>query len=243
MKKIIILCVALFATNAIAHTIDWYVDGQIYQTTTCESGDNVTPPTPPTKHGYTFVGWYDENVTIGSWVQTGTPTSDNPIYPTFYQDGNLILRALGRGTNMVADTYNQTTGKITRRVGVKVFTGNENLLIPDISYAKQDAGNAFIVLANLLSQSSLLSLCSHLVSAGNVQIWMSSGFPDMFVFNGQQLHMNIANSSLGITDYTQETTRSLKSKIQAYLSSQYAAGTPVTVYYPLATPIEENYVQ
>lgn len=57
MKKIIILCFALFATAAIAHTIDWYVDGQIYQTTSCESGDNITPPTPPAKYGYTFTEW------------------------------------------------------------------------------------------------------------------------------------------------------------------------------------------
>jgi hypothetical protein len=72
MKKIIILCSALFATAAIAHTIDWYVDGQIYQTTSCESGDNITPPTPPAKYGYTFREWQSSYTLLEYIESTGT---------------------------------------------------------------------------------------------------------------------------------------------------------------------------
>ena len=58
MKRILLFLSALFiATTAIAHTINWYVDGNIFHTTTCESGENVTPPTAPEKYGYTFRGW------------------------------------------------------------------------------------------------------------------------------------------------------------------------------------------
>lgn len=58
MKRILLFLSALFiATTAIAHTINWYVDGSVYHTTTCESGENVTPPTAPEKYGYTFRGW------------------------------------------------------------------------------------------------------------------------------------------------------------------------------------------
>lgn len=58
MKRILLFLSALFiATTAIAHTIHWYVGGSVYHTTTCESGENVTPPTVPEKYGYTFRGW------------------------------------------------------------------------------------------------------------------------------------------------------------------------------------------
>lgn len=65
MKRFVLFLSALFiATTAIAHTINWYVDGSVYHTTTCESGENVTPPTAPEKYGYTFKGW-DSYTPIG----------------------------------------------------------------------------------------------------------------------------------------------------------------------------------
>ena len=83
MKKIIVFCVLLFYSDAIAKTIDWYVDGAIYQTTTCNSGDNVTPPTPPEKYGYTFRRWktytrlqYLES-TGTQYIKTNTYLDDN----------------------------------------------------------------------------------------------------------------------------------------------------------------------
>ena len=38
-------------------TINWYIDGTNYTSTTCQSGGDVTLPAAPTKTGYTFVGW------------------------------------------------------------------------------------------------------------------------------------------------------------------------------------------
>lgn len=59
MKKIIILCAALFSINAIAETmnVNWYVDDSIYDTSTCTVGGDIILPTAPTKRGYTFLGW------------------------------------------------------------------------------------------------------------------------------------------------------------------------------------------
>ncbi len=58
MKPFLLFLSALFiATTAIAHTINWYVDGSVYHTTTCESGENIILPTQPEKYGYTFQGW------------------------------------------------------------------------------------------------------------------------------------------------------------------------------------------
>ena len=58
MKRIILCLLSIFiGTTAIAHTVDWYVNGNVFHTITCDSGDDITPPTPPEKYGYTFQGW------------------------------------------------------------------------------------------------------------------------------------------------------------------------------------------
>ena len=80
MKRFLLFLSALFiATAAIAHTINWYVDENVYHTTTCESGDNVTPPTAPEKYGYTFQGWKEYYIPIGYLESTGPQYIDTGI--------------------------------------------------------------------------------------------------------------------------------------------------------------------
>ena len=82
MKRILLFLSALFiATTAIAHTINWYVDGNIFHTTTCESGENVTPPTAPEKYGYTFREW-KSYTPIEYLESTGTQYIDTGFVPT-----------------------------------------------------------------------------------------------------------------------------------------------------------------
>ena len=59
MKKLLILLFAIFVGTSYAatETINWYVDGQTYDTTTCQSGGDVNLPTTPTKRGHRFIGW------------------------------------------------------------------------------------------------------------------------------------------------------------------------------------------
>ncbi len=59
MRRLIILFGVLFcgAAYAATETINWFVDGGVYATTTCESGGDITLPPTPTKYGYTFHGW------------------------------------------------------------------------------------------------------------------------------------------------------------------------------------------
>ena len=61
MKKLIFTMFALFicsVSHAQTETMNWYVEGALYDTTTCESGGDIDLPTSPTKYGYTFQGWY-----------------------------------------------------------------------------------------------------------------------------------------------------------------------------------------
>lgn len=222
MKKILFLFVLLFCTTAIAHTVNWYVDNQIYQTTTCASGNDVTPPTPPTKYGYTFKWWYDANIIEGTWTQNGTPTPTNPIYPTFYQDGDLILRAVGSGNNLIADTYNPDTGQIIRRIGVKVLDGSE-------TYSILSGMLRITVSLPVERQSGWQNrrICTHGIRGGASGSNGSVEIDTNYIWFGGEIVTN-----MGWTTAEQGKT---------WFADQYANGTPVTIYYPLATLIVENY--
>ena len=83
MKRLLLfLSLCFICSAAIAHTINWYVDGSIYHTTTCESGDDVTPPTAPEKYGYTFNEWRPYLHRIEYLESTGSETIDTEFIPT-----------------------------------------------------------------------------------------------------------------------------------------------------------------
>lgn len=237
MKKFWIMFVLLLTVSANATTVNlnWVVDDTAYTTTTCETGgDLILPATPPAKYGYTFKGWR-EYILYGTFARNGTPTPANPIYPTFYQNGDLILRSLGDG---ITDDYNPVTKTITRRVGVITFKGNEAWQMANTYYIKSDATDAFYIISNM--SNAIKTKCSHAEQTG-YDVWAYTGYPNLFKINADQFHLNIANDVLGITDYTQETQSTALQKFKAFLTAQYNAGTPVTVYYPLAEPVEETF--
>ena len=142
----------------------------------------------------------------GTVTQDGTPTPENPIYPVFYQQDNLILRRV----DDYADSYDATTHKITRRVGVKVLDGTEEWLN-----------------------------------------WTTNGYYSNFPRRGNyQYDADAITSAFAISRTDQVGSFTVKvsrvnyptiADFEAYLAEQYAAGTPVTVYYPLATPVEEDW--
>ena len=81
MKKILIFLIAMFVgtAGAATETMEWYVDNVLYDTTTCQSGNDVILPTTPTKAGYTFIGWDDATYDFS--------TLDYTIDGTSYTDG------------------------------------------------------------------------------------------------------------------------------------------------------------
>jgi len=82
MKKLLVLLSALFiSTIAFAHTIEWYVDDSVYDTTTCSAGDNITPPTAPAKYGYHFVEWeLPPYIQLEYIESTGTQQIDTGVF-------------------------------------------------------------------------------------------------------------------------------------------------------------------
>ena len=152
----------------------------------------------------------------GTGAQVGTPTPDTPIEPTFYHQGRMILRKVGD----VADSYNATTGKITRNVGVLVLDGTKEIVLSSgMINVKHNLSNI-----NMNSGWQRNRLCSHGVAG---------------VANATSKLIEIDASSVwfgGGFGFTVGTFRD-------FLVNQYDNGTPVTIYYPLATPVEEDWTE
>lgn len=80
VKRFIVFLLLFFcsAAHAETETINWYMGDNIYATTTCESGGDITLPTTPTKYGYTFQGW-SSYVPIEYLESTGTQWIDTGV--------------------------------------------------------------------------------------------------------------------------------------------------------------------
>ena len=161
----------------------------------------------------------------GTVSQNGTPTPTNPVEPTFYQQGDMILRKVGD----VADSYDATTGKITRRVGVKVFDGTE-----EWGNGAGASTGVNLYYNTLIMDSSVdnsyIPYSTHFngVTGGTTFYSMSIG-TFKHASGSRTWFFAVDNSVLDTAQ-----------KFQQFLASQYAAGTPVTVYYPLETAVEET---
>ena len=124
------------------------------------------------------------------------------------------------------DTLNLSTGIMTRKVKRLVLDGTE-------SYSKQ--GNATLYSYNLLSGEKAsardLIKCSHLPFSWSysttISVHIYSSLATIFLNFGEDI-MNAQPSG--------NTVAGLKE----YLAAQYAAGTPVTVWYVLAEPTTET---
>jgi len=152
----------------------------------------------------------------GTGVQDGTPTPTNPIDPVFYHQGDMILRKVGS----YADSYDAATHKITRNVGVKVLDGTEDWKDQISSYHR-----AYIIIPTVLNASTEAPVyCSHApyVASLNPNLW----------------HVTLL-SGRGFGFWGDQPPITSLDAFKSWLAAQYAAGTPVTVYYPLATPVEE----
>ena len=60
MKRFIFLLLVPIPVTVLAQTetTEWWVNGEVYATTSCETGGDIsTPPQNPTKKGHTFQGW------------------------------------------------------------------------------------------------------------------------------------------------------------------------------------------
>jgi hypothetical protein len=223
------LCTFYGAAFATTVNYNWLVDGNNYMQTTCETGDDLILPTPaPTKYGYHFVGWVEEEI-FGSWSQSGTPTPQNPIEPVFTPFGNTVLRAVGSGNDFVADSYDPETRVITRRIGVRVLDGTEDW----VQGAQPPTFKATFNVIDSQEKDYQNCLCSHFkVIKTSMTLNVNDNQVAMFTPGNASNFDKIVFGKYDIDN--------LKDWKQ-WIADQYNAGTPVTIYYPLKTPVTENY--
>jgi hypothetical protein len=127
------------------------------------------------------------------------------------------------GVEDYQDTQNIITGAITRNVGIKVFNGMESYSAMTYGYTTDELSD--------FPNENFVPFCTHFVGKTTASAtpdtlrlyFTSGGVPQTYFFVDQT-----------IDDF------STVDKFKAWLAEQYAAGTPVIVLYPLASPTTEQ---
>ena len=101
------------------------------------------------------------------------------------------------------------------------------------NYIKSDSVDGFITNNQIYPQTGYNthdedSISDKLKLITDSGIWSKVGVPNTFQINLNQIHLNISNTLLGITDYTQETRETAKIKLNAYLTEN-----PIKVMIPI----------
>ena len=123
-----------------------------------------------------------------------------------------------------------TTGKLI--VDRMVFTVSAISTVASQSYIKADAIDGFVNNNNIYPQQppqlQPSDLCSDYLKLTKNALWSAPGYPNHFAINNVQVHINIANDLLGVTDPASETTATAKEKLNVYLAEH-----PVTLMIPV----------
>ena len=120
-----------------------------------------------------------------------------------------------------------TINKKTKRISAIEY------VLSSPKYIKSDAVDGYTNVSEIYPSKGPTGYTSEALVADRLKfqnkgIWATVGFPNCWTINGLQIHINVANDLLGITDYTQETTSTAKTKLNAWL-----AENPVTLTIPI----------
>jgi hypothetical protein len=146
----------------------------------------------------------------------GTDTVTTPIYIGFEP-----LHRIGE----YADYVGYSSGKIMRRIKKLVLTGEENW------YSNHLSKNLFnIDIADYVKNTNAtICLCTHYKAQKNITLWTNVQDKSVCFYD-----------SMNSLFYLRDSDFSTVADFKSYLAAQYAAGTPVTVWYVLQEPIEED---
>lgn len=164
---------------------------------------------------------------IGSTTQSSVPTPTSPISMINYTQGNVELRAVGTYKDIL--THGSANATITRNVGVKVFDGTEEFsLVSGYTDVFRTPNTAIYPSDFASNPDSNVGLCN------NYKVLSTSTSLASNIQDGE-MGWN-TNGALTVKDSRFTTATAFKS----WLAQMYAAGTPVVLYYPLATSTTES---
>ena len=143
-------------------------------------------------------------------------------------DGTSVTVQLGQ--TVYGGKVNFTTGEMTVDRAIKTVSA---ITTVSSTYIKSDATDGYIrfdgeIYPSINAMLQPNDLCADSFAFKAKAIWSATGYANCWTINSTQVHFNIANDLLGITDYTQETTETAKTKLNAYLAEH-----PVTLTIPI----------
>lgn len=165
---------------------------------------------------------------VGNMQQTGSPTPQNPIQPS--ECGDLETSGTKAGQYKIPISSASTTTPVylgqvqsMRKIKKLVVTGEESTWT-----ASGEAADVYYVslAGDEYKGAAITTVCTHFKSVRNATNYLHLNNGEMCLYNGAISSVHTAgfkypNSSL--------------SDFKAYLAQQYANGTPVTIWYVLAT--------
>lgn len=180
----------------------------------------------------------------GNMVQTGTPTPDAPIVPQ--ECGDLVTTGDHAGQYAIPITLAGQTqtvylsdplrkigdyadnaeqgGTITRKIKKMVLTGSEVYILAGTTTIR-------ITVKDYLRTNDWAVLCTHF--NGKTAVGSASGV-------GENETAFLVSASGNNYLYFYRVPGTTSQAFSDWVSEQYAAGTPVTVWYVLATPTTEQ---
>jgi hypothetical protein len=158
----------------------------------------------------------------GNTVQNGTPTPTNPVSVQGvgeFDSGQYKIPISSGGTT--TNIYLGSTQSV-RKIKKLVFTGQENWL------KWQSTTIYYMPMSGyMLAEGNITQICTHYQPYEQTSV--SSTVPDGYcTFRS----INDSNTRILISDSNCANVNEFK----AYLTAQYIAGAPVTVWYVLTTP-------
>lgn len=191
----------------------------------CKTISTITTDETGVLYLLTTVPFFADNVLRSFWLTEYCGQATAPELCSI-----TVLDSLWNPISVVADELDAQTGKITRRVKKLVLDGTEDWVMTNAGYGTDDPYQGYSFYIPSLMNVNALIICSH------------------FPFNKNEKQPNVCRQMYNSTKYKLRFTVSTdivpnktKEEWKSYLSAQYAAGTPVTVWYVLKEP-EIEYV-
>lgn len=174
-----------------------------------------------------FISWENYNIQLelGSTATEYEPY-EGESYAVDWQD---------EAGTVYGGYLDATTGLLT--INRKLITIS-NAPYMSASYIKADACNAYALDNTIYPQRGQNAqpddLASDALNFVKKSVWGTQGYANCFCINVNQIHINLANDIIGVTDYTSETVTTAKAKINAYLADH-----PIS----FVIPVRETTVQ
>lgn len=170
----------------------------------------------------------------GKFVIVEGSVAPTSYVPYGHSTTPIYLNAPLRKVGTYVDVLDYKKGQIIRNVGVKVLDGTENWVKGSSAIANY---SFWVDVSSLAILQNRTILCSHFQSSSTLPPATLESRKNKIWRGTSDIEGTRASVCIG---YNFDTAG--VANFKAFLAAQYAAGTPVVIYYPLATPVTESIV-